>query len=74
MYIICITYHGRLVAEGLLKAEVSCMGDKPLQVGVGKKVLGKDFKNRKRFRKGQQVLGKDLCFLSLLAPVGEGNS
>ena len=42
----------------------------------GQEGPGKRFKNRKRFRKGQQVLGKDLCevFLSLPAPVGEGNS
>ena len=58
MYIICITYHGRLVAEGLLKAEVSCMGDKPLQVGVGKKVLGKDLKTEKDFKRASRSWGK----------------
>ena len=83
MYNICKTYHGRLVAEGLLKAEVSCMGDKPLQVGVGKQVLGKILKHLKRTKrswerfkkilKGQAGPGKRFVW-SLLAPVGEGSS
>ena len=53
------TYHGSLVAKCLLKAEVASMGDKPLKVGVGQKVLRniclKMFKTHM-----QEILTKDL--------------
>ena len=46
------------MAECLLKAEIACMCDKPLEVWVGKQILRKDLFENVLHILWQEVLGK----------------